>query len=241
MASSSDPLIISSDSDREIEVDEPKRIRSENQQDHSDESDDDLPSFSKELLKPVSNESSSKCWIAASEPLTLFRNGSTEFIYINYASGEYAKVCVMKVLQKLLIDEKLDLVLVGEGNFTFSVAIAALRQSWDGIISTCYEQKTSPELQIDKVKLKSVAHCISNGLKLNTEPSTILGNIHHIICLQPPPDGTWLFGINGTNIPDHLNVQGKVVWFQCPWLPRTSQPKSVYFLIEKFLQHMASK
>ena len=44
-------------------------------------------------------------------------------------------------LKKLLIEDKEDLVLFGEGNYTFSMAIAVLRQSsWEGMTVTCFEK-----------------------------------------------------------------------------------------------------
>ena len=239
-----DPIVIESDSDEEPDADTDSGPDSEVMDVHqcqsADESDDDLPSL-KELFGDVSNCSTTQ-WSEWSDQS--LRQEHLPW-YINYASGRNAKVEVVDKLTRLLIDEKQDVVLVGEGNFTFSVAIATLRRSWDGITSTRYDPvdpEMCPEPQVDKIKLNSVASCIFNGLILRIEPSTILRSIHDVLCLQPPPDGTWLFGIDATNIPDDLNVQGKVVWFQCPWVPKNRQLGSTTsLLIEKFLEHMASK
>lgn len=57
------------------------------------------------------------------------------------------------ILTQVLIDERRSVLFVGEGDFSFTVAFAALRQSkrsssvhrtWDGIIATRYEDERYP-------------------------------------------------------------------------------------------------
>ena len=62
-----------------------------------------------------------------------------QVVWINYADCKWANVKVVNILEDLLVnsDSRRHIVIVGEGNFTFSIALAALRgSSWDGIIST---------------------------------------------------------------------------------------------------------
>ena len=60
---------------------------------------------------------------------------------------------VVNILEDLLVnsgDSRRDIVIVGEGNFTFSIALAALRgSSWNGILSTrvCKTQITRVVLE----------------------------------------------------------------------------------------------
>ena len=168
-----------------------------------------------------------------------------ETVPVNYAVGKSAEVKVLKILEDLLVnsgDSRRDIVIVGEGNFTFSIALAVLRgSSWDGIVSTRYENESLLP-QISDVKLKSIKFCAIQSLKLNiaSEHTLSLTNIRAITDLPSPPDGAWKFGIDATNLPADLSVDKKVVWFQCPWIPRNIR-SGIYDLISKFLQHMGEK
>lgn len=160
-----------------------------------------------------------------------------------YDNDKSADVQIVDVLRSLLVDEKRSVVLVGEGNYTFSVAFAAVRRSWKGFTSTRYDPidpVECPKPQFAEAKLKSIEFCINNGRWLGVNTSTILENIARVMNLQPPPEENWLFGIDATNIPDSLNVHGKVVWFQCPWV-KLGTPESPAKLIARFLEHMGMK
>ena len=148
-------------------------------------------------------------------------------------------------MKKLLIENKEDLVLFGEGNFTFSIAIAVLRQSsWEGMTVTCFEKDKHPFFC--DTQLKAIEYVISNAKSDHSvankaaenmrDPSDILETIKRILSLSPIPlFGTWISGVDATNIPGDLSVEGKVVWFQCPW---GHDPST---LIRVFLDHMVEK
>ena len=175
----------------------------------------------------------------------------SDSLRIQYAPYGNANVPIVDILENLLIECMSEIVLFGEGDFTFSVAIAALRgQSWDGIISTSYEARdTEPEFNL--VKLKCVQNCAYiNGEEFmrsgEIEPETILGNIQAVLNLRQPPEGAWQFRIDATNIPNELTIRKKVVWFQCPWLPGTGNEERNdierrFKLLRKFLQQMCCR
>ena len=163
-------------------------------------------------------------------------------VNIDYDDGRNADVPVIDLLRKLLIVEKRSLVIIGEGNFTFSVAIAAMRGSWDGITATRYppvHEQDNPEPQFAEVELENITYCISNGkLFINEDPSMIVQNIHKITLLPSPGADTWRFGVDGTNLPTNLRVQNTIVWFQCPW--STGDSEETGPLLLEFLEHMSS-
>ena len=97
-------------------------------------------------------------------------------------------------------------------------------------------------------QLKAIEYVISNAKSDHSvvteaaeyvrDPSDILETIKKILALDPIPlFGTWRSGVDATNIPGDLSVEGKVVWFQCPWsfdpLPST--------LMRRFFDHMVEK
>lgn len=88
-----------------------------------------------------------------------------------------------ELLTELLIDERRNVLFVGEGDFSFTVAFAALRKSkrstasvhsnigtWDGIIATRYEPAGGkPAPVLSKVKRSCVMNCL-NGHSAQTDP-----------------------------------------------------------------------
>jgi hypothetical protein len=164
-------------------------------------------------------------------------------ICIKYDDDKCANVQNLDLLRPLLVNERRGVVLVGEGNYTFSIAFAVVRKSWEGFTSTRYDSIDPVECskpQFTEAKLTSIEFCINSGRWFGVDTSTILENIAHVVNLQPPPEENWLFGIDATNIPDSLNVCGKVVWFQCPWV-KIGTPGSPAKLIASFLEHMGMK
>ena len=126
-----------------------------------------------------------------------------------------------------------DVVLFGEGNFTFSIALASLRRNGShGITATRYGVGALP--QFDDVKKKAVTYCIHNGEKLGLSAERKLRNILAVVAV-PNFSDTWRAGIDATKIPADLVVAGKVVWFQCPW---SLDPAT---LIQGFMEEMARK
>ena len=179
-------------------------------------------------------------------------------IEINYADCKVAQVKRASV--KALFRNE-DILLVGEGNFTFTVALAAIRGgSWNGIVSTRYEAETSdnPRPQFAQVKLKCIEFCRTNGKLLGIDDETIKEYVDAVKGVDPPPkeehkqdskeeheeehkEKNWLFGIDATNTPEYLTVKGTVVVFQCPWLPGRDPNGTPATLITSFLEHMSTK
>ena len=126
-----------------------------------------------------------------------------------------------------------DVVLFGEGNFTFSIALASLRKNGShGMIVTRYECGALPDF--DDVKKITVKYCIQNGDTAGTPQEDKLKNIQAVLAV-PNFSDTWRAGIDATKIPADLEVAGKVVWFQCPWI---LDPAA---LIQEFMTEMACK
>lgn len=170
------------------------------------------------------------------------RESGTSLSGINYGEKLYDGSITLvnrHNLESLLTNN--DILLVGEGNFTFTVALAAIRGGWNGIVSTRYEAVTghNPRPQFDKVQEECIEFCRKNGK--DGDEANISKCIEAIEKVEQPPKGTWLFGVDATKTPDDLPIQGKVVWFQCPWLPKDAFPRTSATLIEEFLQHMSVK
>ena len=135
----------------------------------------------------------------------------------------------------------MNVVLVGEGNFTFTIALAAIRGSWNGIVSTRYEAD-KPKPQFDRVQKECIKFCHHNGELLEIDNDIIQRYVDAVKKVEPPPMD-WLFGIDATNTPEHLTIKGTVVIFQCPWLPGVDPngTPATYTLITEFLEHMSTK
>ena len=162
-------------------------------------------------------------------------------ISINHASEQSDEVPRVTMVKSLLTEK--NVVIVGEGNFTFTVALAAIRNSWSGIISTRYESVDEcPEPKFDTVKQKCIDFCHENQRNF-MEEGIVYDHTNYIKAIemvQQPPLGEWLFGIDATATPNNLVIRGKVVIFQCPWIPQ-GKPKTPATLIASFLSHMSTK
>ena len=147
-------------------------------------------------------------------------------------------------------EEPRDVVLFGEGNFTFSIALASLRKNGSqGMTVTRYERVTAdkPLPQFNDVKIQAIENCVHNGgygLNGDGSPWGLELNAEHIeenrqaVSAVPDFSDTWLADVDATNIPPDLEVAGKVVWFQCPWAhPSDDIPA----LIRNFMTEMANK
>ena len=134
-------------------------------------------------------------------------------VEINYADGKTTTLRLANPkhqLQNLLGDNKRDVVLVGEGNFTFTVALATLRGSYDGIVPTRFEKENKKFVpSFSDVKVEAI------------ENARILHGDQDVLCridnLQIPGHEIRRFGVDATDLPVDLEVRGKIVWFQCPW------------------------
>ena len=178
--------------------------------------------------------------------LAVTDGGHDTTILINYAAFKNASVKRISnhQLESLkLKDTDVQILLVGEGNFTFTVALSAIRESWSGIVSTRYEAESvdNPRPIFTKVQEECIKFCRKNGELLRSDDATIRSHIEAIEKVQPPPEENWLFGIDATKTPDSLIVRGKVVLFQCPWLAKSDRNGTPATLITDFLQHMSTK
>ena len=163
-------------------------------------------------------------------------------IHINYEA--YKDAYVQREPVKALFRNENRILLVGEGNFTFTVALVAIREGWDGIVSTRYEADTvKPRPEFDQVQQECIRFCRNNGELLGINDEAIQRYIATIEVVEPPPpnDEHWLFGIDATNTPERLIIQGTVVVFQCPWLRDGDPNGTPATLITRFLEHMATK
>jgi hypothetical protein len=145
------------------------------------------------------------------------------------------------ILTDLLIEERKSVLFVGEGNFSFTVAFAALREhrrasgyipgfsnpgTWDGIIATRYEavaNKPPPNFpDVIALCIQDIEVHNSNNSFIRTRVLQELDNTANLL---------WECGIDATAIPLELMDNSSVIWFQCPWIPG----QSIYPLIHTFL------
>ena len=159
-------------------------------------------------------------------------NRSTDSIKINYAG--YKDGFIRKTSVKEIVISNPEIVIFGEGNFTFSVALAALRGRWNGITTTKKEVVVKPDLW--DVILECIEYCISNGRDLKDADSTIVSNVKKIVDVKSF-DQTWHYqhGVDATTTD--MIVQNKVVWFQCPWIPQEDEGRTDT-LVKRFIDHM---
>ena len=161
---------------------------------------------------------------------------------------------VLYDLHNLLIMERRNVLFVGEGNFTFTVAFAALREHvqvllgnisdpclvWNGITSARYEpiQCMGPDGNIYSYLQPHFHHvkmtCFGEICRKSFINIQIRDYILSTIRSLPPPP-CWYFGIDAGNIPLELIPQNGVIWFQCPW------SNNVGSLVEDFLLNTAKR
>jgi hypothetical protein len=170
------------------------------------------------------------------------------------------------ILANKLIKERSSVLFVGEGDFSFTVAFAALREFeqsqmdksiFDSIISTRYETK---KVELDRVVRRCISKCKSLlGIPSDEPPSANMDQITKQIealqlsgsekriklqdkmvtlikKLENDPSLELYYGIDGRSIPDCLLSNVEVIWFQCPW--REDGPHD---LIIEFLEGLAEK
>ena len=181
--------------------------------------------------------------VSDSELKNLFTDHEDESPYVSIQYSDYRTENVPRIdmLEDMLVKERREVFLVGEGNFTFSVALAALRDgSWEGITVTRYWpiSDSHPKPDFYLVKLTAIEQLCLIARKQPEYVDMMMKNIHDIVKLPQPNDCSWMFGIDATKLPDALCAKGnlKVVWFQCPWVPDCSERNS---LICRFLEHMS--
>uniref|UniRef100_A0A1X7V1W1 25S rRNA (uridine-N(3))-methyltransferase BMT5-like domain-containing protein n=1 Tax=Amphimedon queenslandica TaxID=400682 RepID=A0A1X7V1W1_AMPQE len=128
------------------------------------------------------------------------------------------------------------IVLFGEANFTFTIALASLRTNGsEGITATTYDSQLPT---FDRAQATAETQCTPNGKKYKLSDEEIEDNIADVSGL-PDFSDNWHTDVDATSIPDWLQVAGKVVWFQCPWT--LISMGSTENLIRDFMQEMARK
>ena len=160
------------------------------------------------------------------------------------------------VLTDLLIRERKSVLFVGEGDFSFTVAFAALRESgrssssspdlnpgtWDGIVATRYDPKHGKS----KPKFSQVVNTCKESCQHyhRAHPGSTQGvKIEILSNLARRPSNSWKYNIDARHFKNHKEelegVEKDVIWFQCPWSgdqrPRSGEKWSTYHLICSFL------
>ena len=158
-------------------------------------------------------------------------------------------------LYDLLIKQNKGVLFVGESNFTFTVAFAALRKhekfstdleeklaqldidpkdvnmDWKRIKTSRYEQVSDsvPALDLTKVKLR----CVADSIEYDKPSLAVLRRqLRAIINLSDIPASSISYGVDPCAISPALVSGCDVVWFQCPWIqPRDKLPQ----LLQDFL------
>ena len=165
-------------------------------------------------------------------------------IPINYEPRKYWYSPIHRIVKNLIVERRLSVLLVGEGNFSFALALAAVRGSWDGITATCltdpFQHQPAatyiPEFNDPlaahasywtSLKLLSVGHCITNSIILDDGETlvglgSILRSISNILKVEIPPQHSIKGGVDCRFLPDDLMPHG-IVWFQCPWTPQNRE------------------
>ena len=157
---------------------------------------------------------------------------------------EGLEVPQIDVLTDLLIRERKSVLFVGEGDFSFTVAFAALRRSrssspdlnpgtWDGIVATRYEpEHTKPPSVFSEVVDTCKKSCEEYHVEHGSTES-LKKKIKKLEKLAPPPPESWKYNIDACHFKDHReelkDAKKDVIWFQCPW---SGDPHS---LIRSFL------
>lgn len=159
---------------------------------------------------------------------------------INYEKDDdkYMYIFIRKIemLQKLLMknDPWTKILIVGEGNFTQTLALAVLRESPKGITSTQYEIRS----QTDTVSAKT--QCLEEAKTLalkNANPECVKRIMDIAWCMN---ELNILFGVDATSAKscDLSQYDSTVVWFQCPW---SIMWDDILPLITNFLKNMAKQ
>lgn len=192
----------------------------------------------------------------------------TEYIVLNHAASRYDQIKEKNCLGKLLTSsDRKDILFVGEGNFTFTLAFAALRtflklnlskevagqleslqdEVWKGITSTRYDPVGNDSFFArvgeELVACKPVPVLSEVKLACIAEcteasfPKYLKHTIQCIVHLPEPPETCFQYGVDACAIPPALLPQGGVIWFQCPWSGKDSTGQ----LIRDFLVKTAAK
>ena len=165
--------------------------------------------------------------------------GTGDTININYADSK--NVEIPRVQLAGMFSTSTQIVVFGERNFTFSIALALLRGGlWKGITATTESPtvatftetkdlsqkyiKKNNEWIVDPAQTQVLEHCASK-LKL----------------LADPPENAWQRDVDIIN--NDIDVKNKVAWLQCPWIQERDRTRdhNIGHLITGFIKHMGTK
>ena len=154
--------------------------------------------------------------------------------------------------RNLLIRDRAPVIFIGEGNFTFTFAFAALRQSqhpelpfdavtvWKDITSTRYEREDEEEvpsmIQVMLGCVSSIALYYQKKVnELKMEDLEVM--VHYLIHLPLDPNPKpWICNVDATTMDlEKCHVITPffgVIWFHCPW---SEERTNVGPLVEEFL------
>ena len=141
------------------------------------------------------------------------------------------------VMKKMHNGEYPEVFIVGERNFTFTVALTALRGSWSGIVATCVGDNTLLQIFYN-VLLSAMEGSISNGKKMlgsvisEHQKDRVIAQVTKISKVSHPTLKNVRGDIDCTNSSE---LKTGIVWFQCPWKERKSQTGK---LLVEFLCNM---
>ena len=151
---------------------------------------------------------------------------------------------------KFLNQPGVQVLFVGEGNFSFTVAFAAYRRSWKGIWSTRLQT-------LEEEDMPSVDEVISNCLKSiesyykNKGPSSTNDcsekKKSQLMALNPSDFIPWRCDIDATKIHQDSvwrSITGaqptdrppfNAIWFQCPWLDSKEKIGKIGTLVREYV------
>ena len=152
----------------------------------------------------------------------------------------------VNILMDLLIIRRRSVLFVGEGDFSFTVAFAALREleynsshdfnpgTWEGIVATHYE--SIPKLTFSEVVNTCKEYCENYHMAhpRSTESLKKIKMLDNLEESLPPPESFRMYSIDACHFKNHReelkDAKKDVIWFQCPW-----SGDNTYSLIRYFL------
>ncbi len=165
---------------------------------------------------------------------------------LNYADSKRANLgrVDQSFYRNLLCSVGNRVLFVGEGNFSFTVAFAAMRKKesgeediWGGILATRFEDVgfDYPPVALSQAKIECVESVLKNYKKggVRGDPQKAMEKIQAVSCLpELKPTEEWLYGIDARALKSELINRFTIIWFQCPWANSVGQ------LILDFLLNM---
>jgi len=130
----------------------------------------------------------------------------------------------MTAEQRIITDME-PVLFLGEGNFSFSIAIAARRGSWEGICATSNDV-------VENTAHRQLLDQINNVIEMHLTPADELDRIRAIVYLREG-NPTRVGNVNAKKLSAFFNDPGTAtvraqfkqnIYFQCPWSFPGPQP-----------------